>query len=177
MKLKTRCHFIKWNVLNIVFVTQHIHSVLRISTALQIFFYVCPLKREIKWRRFLVQRIQFKSFYFETQNIIMFLARNLFFNFLEVHNIHNVASTLRNVAEIDLKNDFDQKAWYSNQKVKYWNTRFFEHWIWNTRHFHNLKFRLKIRCGSNNYVPQLFLFFFNCLNCNWKTTKTIFNWP
>ena len=49
----------------------------------------------------------------------MFLARNLFFNFLEAHNIHNVASTLRNVAEIDLKNDFDQKAWYSNQKVKY----------------------------------------------------------
>ena len=30
----------KWNGLNIVFVVQYIHNVLRIFTALQIFFYI-----------------------------------------------------------------------------------------------------------------------------------------
>ena len=40
MKLKTNWRFTKWKNLNIAFVIQHIHNVLRNFTNLQIFFYI-----------------------------------------------------------------------------------------------------------------------------------------
>ena len=53
----------------------------------------------------------------------------------------------------------------SNQK--FWNTRFFTPWIWNTRYFENLEFRLSSRNQEDYYVPWLFLFVTNV----WTVTK------
>ena len=53
----------------------------------------------------------------------------------------------------------------SNQK--FWNTRFFTPWIWNTRYFENLEFRLNSRNQEDYYVPWLFLFVANV----WTVTK------
>ena len=96
VKLKISWDFVKCISLNFVFVTQHIHNVLRFFTAFQPFFYIHSLNRRTKWRRFWVQRIQFKWFFLKLKNIIMFLTRSLFFIFFNGH-IHKVVSTWLNV--------------------------------------------------------------------------------
>ena len=67
---------------------------------LQIFLYTYALKQN-KMRK--LNLFNLSNFYLKLKNIIMFLAWSLFFNFLEVHNIHSAVSTLPNIAEIDLK--------------------------------------------------------------------------
>ena len=82
LKLKSSWHFVKWITLNPVFMTHHIHNILRFFTVLQLFFYIYSLKRETKWRRFWIRRIQFKWFLLKLKSIIMFLTPSLFFIFL-----------------------------------------------------------------------------------------------
>ena len=48
LKLKTSSHFLKWISLNIVFMTQHIHSVLIFFTALQPFSTYILLKGDFE---------------------------------------------------------------------------------------------------------------------------------
>ena len=96
LKLKNRWHFLKGITLNTVFMTRYIHNVLRFFIALQPFFCIYFFKRETKWRRFWVQRIQFKWFLLKLKSIITFLARGLFFHFFNAH-IHNVFLTWPNV--------------------------------------------------------------------------------
>ena len=71
-------HFVKWISLNNVFVTSHIRNVLRFFSALQPLLYIYSLKRGTKWRRFWVQRIQFKNdFYWNSKELLC--------SWLEVH--------------------------------------------------------------------------------------------
>ena len=79
--LKSNWHFIKRNGLSIAFVIQY---VLRIFMALQIFFYIYPLKWGIKWIRFWVQRMILNIFYAKLKNINLFPARRLFFKILQM---------------------------------------------------------------------------------------------
>ena len=81
LKLKSSWHFVKWITLNSVFMTHHIPNVLRFFTALQPFFYIYFSKIRTKWRRFWVQRIEFKWFLLKLKSIIMFLARGLHYLF------------------------------------------------------------------------------------------------
>ena len=104
LKLKSSWHFVKWITLNAVSMTHHIHNILRFFTVLQLFFYIYSLKRETKWRRFWIRRIQFKWFLLKLKSIIMFLTQSLFFHFFNGH-IGNVVSTWLNVVQIDIENN------------------------------------------------------------------------
>ena len=66
--LKTSWHFGKWISLNTVFMTQHIHNVLRFFTALQPFFYIYSLKRRTKWRR--VSVFNLNDFYWNSKVLL-----------------------------------------------------------------------------------------------------------
>ena len=64
-------HFVKWISLNNVFVTPHIRNVLRFFSALQPLLYIYSLKRGTKWRRFWVQRIQFKNDFYWNSKVLL----------------------------------------------------------------------------------------------------------
>ena len=99
---KNSWYFTRWNGSNIAFAIQHIHDVLRIFTDLQIFFYIYPLKWEIKWTKFWVQSIQLDWFLFETLNYFYVLGWKFIFQFFNGQRIHNVVLMLPIVAQIDI---------------------------------------------------------------------------
>ena len=118
--------FCKVNHFKYYFYDTSYSNVLRFFTALQPFFYVYSLKRGTKWRRFWVQRIQFKNdFLLKLKSIIVFMTRSLFFHFLNGH-IHNIVSTWLNVCKSTLKMTTLRRRWFDVvQRCKFqrWRTQ------------------------------------------------------
>lgn len=85
----------------------YINDILRIFATWQIFYYLFLWKYGIKWRRFWVERIQFKWFLFEIQKYYFVFYSRFFvllcFFFSNGH-IQNIVSTLPNV-KMDFEND------------------------------------------------------------------------